>query len=83
VRRLVSLVVFAIVVGAAPAAAGRDVFDRVRLPAALSGTWDWLEQDLTFVTVAAAGHFVPQDASVTVTKAMKTWLGKPRRSDRR
>ena len=29
----------------------------------LSGTWNWLEKDLTLVTVPGAGHFVQQDAS--------------------
>ena len=29
----------------------------------LSGTWNWLEKDLTLVTVPGAGHFVQQDAA--------------------
>ena len=29
----------------------------------LSGTWDWLEKDLTLVAVRGAGHFVQQDAA--------------------
>jgi len=42
--------------------------------AGLSGTWDWLEKDLTLVTVPGAGHFVQQDASDLVTSTMKWWL---------
>ncbi len=40
----------------------------------LSGTWDWLEKDLTLVTVPGAGHFVQQDAPELVTSTMKWWL---------
>jgi hypothetical protein len=41
---------------------------------ALSGTWNWLEKDLTLVTVPGAGHFVQQDAAELVTSTMKWWL---------
>jgi pimeloyl-ACP methyl ester carboxylesterase len=40
----------------------------------LNNTWDWLEKDLTLVTVPEAGHFVQQDASELVTETMKWWL---------
>ena len=40
----------------------------------LSGTWNWLEKDLTLVTVPGAGHFVQQDASELVTTTMRWWL---------
>jgi pimeloyl-ACP methyl ester carboxylesterase len=40
----------------------------------LSGTWNWLEKDLTLVTVPGAGHFVQQDASDLVTTTMRSWL---------
>jgi pimeloyl-ACP methyl ester carboxylesterase len=40
----------------------------------LSGTWKWLEKDLTLVTVPQAGHFVQQDAADLVTKTMQWWL---------
>jgi len=42
--------------------------------AGLSGTWDWLEKDLTLVTVPGAGHFVQQDAADLVASTMKWWL---------
>jgi pimeloyl-ACP methyl ester carboxylesterase len=41
----------------------------------LSGTWDWLDRDLTLVTVPGAGHFVQQDAADLVTSTMQWWLG--------
>jgi pimeloyl-ACP methyl ester carboxylesterase len=41
---------------------------------ALSGTWNWLEKDLTLVTIPHAGHFVQQDAAQMVTDTMKWWL---------
>ena len=37
--------------------------DTALLPGALNNTWDWLDKDLTLVTVPGAGHFVQQDAA--------------------
>lgn len=48
--------------------------DQALLSDALNDTWDWLEKDLTLVTIPGAGHFVQQDASELVTKTMKWWL---------
>ncbi|HMV52073.1 MAG TPA: alpha/beta hydrolase, partial [Blastocatellia bacterium] len=48
--------------------------DTALLPGALNNTWDYLEQDLTLVTIPKAGHFVQQDASEMVTRSMKMWL---------
>jgi len=48
--------------------------DWALLHPALNGTWEWLESDLTLVTIPNAGHFVQQDASTLVTKTMRMWL---------
>ncbi len=48
--------------------------DEALLPGALNDTWNWLEQDLTLVTIPEAGHFVQQDAAEKVTKCMVSWL---------
>jgi epoxide hydrolase 4 len=48
--------------------------DEALLAGALNNTWDWLDKDLTLVTVPGAGHFVQQDASELVSKTMKWWL---------
>jgi pimeloyl-ACP methyl ester carboxylesterase len=40
----------------------------------LNGTWDWVEKDLTLVTVPGVGHFVQQDAAELITSTMKWWL---------
>lgn len=40
----------------------------------LSGTWKWVQKDLTIVTIPGAGHFVQQDASDLVTSTMQSWL---------
>jgi epoxide hydrolase 4 len=48
--------------------------DTALLPGALNNTWEWLESDLTLVTIPKAGHFVQQDASDMVTRSMKMWL---------
>ena len=50
--------------------------DQALLPGALNNTWEWLENDLTLVTIPGAGHFVQQDASDLVTRSMKMWLNR-------
>jgi pimeloyl-ACP methyl ester carboxylesterase len=48
--------------------------DWALLPGALNNTWEWLESDLTLVTIPKVGHFVQQDASEMVTRSIKMWL---------
>ena len=48
--------------------------DKALLAGALNNTWEWLEKDLTLVTLPDAGHFVQQDASDAVTRAIVSWL---------
>jgi pimeloyl-ACP methyl ester carboxylesterase len=48
--------------------------DRALHSDGLSGTWNWLEKDLTLVTIPGAGHFVQQDAAEIVTSTMEWWL---------
>lgn len=48
--------------------------DQALLPGALNDTWQWLEKDLTLVTVPGAGHFVQQDAAELVSDTMRGWL---------
>lgn len=48
--------------------------DTALLPSALNNTWEWLEQDLTLVTIPKSGHFVQQDASEMVTRSIRMWL---------
>jgi pimeloyl-ACP methyl ester carboxylesterase len=50
--------------------------DTALLAGALNNTWEWLEQDLTLVTIPEAGHFVQQDASDLVTRTIKMWLAR-------
>jgi len=50
--------------------------DQALLSDGLNNTWDWLEKDLTLVTVPGASHFVQQDASELVTKTMVFWLSR-------
>jgi pimeloyl-ACP methyl ester carboxylesterase len=42
----------------------------------LNNTWEWVEKDLTIVTLPNADHFVQQDASEEVTKRMVSWLAR-------
>ncbi|MBL8207050.1 MAG: alpha/beta hydrolase [Blastocatellia bacterium] len=50
--------------------------DTALLPGALNNTWEWLEKDLTLVTIPGATHFVQQDASDLVTRSIRMWLGR-------
>jgi pimeloyl-ACP methyl ester carboxylesterase len=40
----------------------------------LNNTWDWIDADLTLMTVPGAGHFVQQDAADYVTSNLRLWL---------
>lgn len=40
----------------------------------LKGTWDWIDQDYTLVTIPNSGHFVQWDAAEMVSQTMKAWL---------
>lgn len=48
--------------------------DPFLLPGALNDTWQWIDNDLTLITIPDAGHFVQQDAAEFVTKKMIGWL---------
>jgi pimeloyl-ACP methyl ester carboxylesterase len=48
--------------------------DRALSSDGLSGTWKWVEKDLTIVTIPHAGHFVQQDAADLVSSTMRSWL---------
>ncbi len=48
--------------------------DTALLPGALNDTWNWVENDLTLITLPEAGHFVQQDAAEKVTRRMVGWL---------
>jgi pimeloyl-ACP methyl ester carboxylesterase len=48
--------------------------DEALLPAGLNDTWEWLEEDLTLVTLPRAGHFVQHDAADTVNRILLRWL---------
>lgn len=50
--------------------------DTALLSPALNGTWDWIDSDLTLVTIPKAGHFVQQDAADLVTRSMVAWLNR-------
>jgi pimeloyl-ACP methyl ester carboxylesterase len=48
--------------------------DEFLLPGALNGTWEYVERELTLVTIPDAGHFVQHDASKRVTSVIQQWL---------
>jgi pimeloyl-ACP methyl ester carboxylesterase len=48
--------------------------DRALMHGALNRTWEWLEKDLTLVTIPGAGHWVQDEAAEFVSGMMKSWL---------
>ena len=48
--------------------------DSALLPGTLNDTWQWIDNDLTLVTIPQAGHFVQRDAPDRVTQVMRSWL---------
>jgi pimeloyl-ACP methyl ester carboxylesterase len=40
----------------------------------LNNMWDWIDRDLTIITIPGASHFVQQDASDFVTSNLRSWL---------
>lgn len=50
--------------------------DRALLAAALNNTWEWMEKDLTIVTIPGAGHFVHTDRPDLVRQAVESWLAR-------
>ena len=50
--------------------------DQALLPGGLNDTWNWVDKDLTLVTIPGAGHFVQQDAADLVTRTMVGWLNR-------
>jgi pimeloyl-ACP methyl ester carboxylesterase len=50
--------------------------DQVLLPGGLNNTWEWVEKDLTIVTIPGAGHFVQHDAADLVTRTIRSWLSR-------
>jgi len=58
----------------APVLMFHGLSDRALHADGLSGTWNWVANDLTLVTTPRAGHFVQQDAQELVTQTMQWWL---------
>ena len=48
--------------------------DKALLHGALNRTWEWLDGDLTLVTIPGAGHFVHHDKPAFVSRTLKMWL---------
>jgi epoxide hydrolase 4 len=48
--------------------------DKALLHGALNQTWEWLEKDMTLVTIPGAGHWVQDEAAEFVSGMMKAWL---------
>lgn len=48
--------------------------DRALMHGALNHTWEWLEKDLTLVTIPGVGHWVQEEAAEYVSAMMKAWL---------
>lgn len=52
--------------------------DKALLHGALNRTWEWIDSDLTLVTVPGAGHFVHHDKPEFINRTLKMWLMRDR-----
>ena len=50
--------------------------DQYLLAGALDRTWEWIDNDLTLVTIPGSGHFVQQDATEIVNHSILAWLNR-------
>jgi pimeloyl-ACP methyl ester carboxylesterase len=50
--------------------------DQALMPGALNDTWNWIDADLTLMTIPTAAHFVQQDAADLVTRTLVAWLAR-------
>ena len=48
--------------------------DFALLPGGLNDTWEWLDSDMTLVTLPGVSHWVQVQAKERVTQTMKMWL---------
>jgi pimeloyl-ACP methyl ester carboxylesterase len=48
--------------------------DKALLASGLNDTWDWIDNELTLVTIPSADHFVQHDAPERVTRKIVSWL---------
>jgi epoxide hydrolase 4 len=48
--------------------------DPFLLPGALDGTWQWVDNELTVVTLPHVGHFALRDAPARVIPLVRNWL---------
>lgn len=54
--------------------------DKALLATGWNGTWDWIDNNLTLVSIPGAGHFVQHDNPEVVTNAIVSWLNKTNNS---
>ena len=66
----------AIVKVQAPVLMIHSLDDRFLMAGALNGSWEFVERDLTIVTVPHAGHFVQHDAPEFVSRTILGWLAR-------
>lgn len=50
--------------------------DKFLLAGGLNHSWEWVENDLTLVTIPEAGHFVHHDKPELVNRTIKMWLNR-------
>ncbi|QLE58162.1 alpha/beta fold hydrolase [Nostoc sp. TCL26-01] len=50
--------------------------DQYLLADGLNNNWEWVDNDLTLVTIPTAGHFVQHDSPDLVTRTIKSWLSR-------
>lgn len=48
--------------------------DPYALPAGLNGVWQWIDNEVTIVTLPGAGHFIQHDRAPQIARTLRDWL---------
>lgn len=65
----------------APTLVIHGLADQTLLASGLNDTWEWIDAELTIITLPGAGHFVQREAPERVTRAMQAWLARTAAND--
>ena len=55
--------------------------DPYALPAGLNDVWQWVDRDLTILTLPGAGHFIQHECAPQITRAIRAWLKRQPHND--
>ncbi|WP_428424656.1 hypothetical protein [Methylibium sp.] len=54
----------------------RGLADPYALPAGLNDAWQWVDHELTILTLPRAGHFIQHDCAAQLVRTLQHWLSR-------